>query len=343
MKLQNKIVVGTLVQFYEMEMLPELLYSYSKMLENIENPENVYFDFCFSTQEFLEKIDEDYFWEKYKAGSANSMEMEFKRQVVEANLPNVHWGWVGDYSYFFNIAKYRRDLCREWCEKVDISVFGESDTLLGSKSLQLIDILHENVKNQTPKYVANFAGRLNWDSSWSKITHPMFRSVKYEETDEFIFGHIASEKSYMTYAQMEEINDIPPEDIVVVSFNQPKADGAGLIISSDLIRSGVNIPINLIHCGEDESLLQIAKKLMGDQFVQYHVANYLRVHNRRHPKKRTGVLNENNPNGKCSVADKGVWWDILEKTSKHNLNTLFQQTPSHQLKDVLMEIEKVTP
>lgn len=352
MILKNKIVIGTLVQFYEMEMLPELLESYTKMLENIENKENVYFHFCFSTQEFLEEIDWDYFGKKYpniqwsqnkETGKVRHLNNSFEQLTGIDGIYPAHlvYNFRHNSGDFYNIAKYRRELCHNWCEKVDIIVFGESDTLLGSKSLELIDYLHENVKNVTPKYVANFAGRLNWDDSWTKITHPNFRNVKYEETDEFIFGNIASEKSYMTYAQMEEINNISLEEIQVVSFDNPKADGAGLIISSDLIRSGVNIPLNLIHNGEDESLLQVAKKLMGNQFVQYHFENYLRVHNRRHPKKRTGVLNENNPIGKCSAKDKGLWWDILEKNSKHNLNTLFQQVPSVQLKEVLNEIERL--
>jgi hypothetical protein len=245
MKLQNKIVVGTLVQFYEMGMLPELIDAYMKMLESIENPENVTFHFCFSTQEFLEKIDWEYFKAKYSHiyiwNDVESIERIFLEIVESEFYKNKYrsiYQFKTNQDEFYNIAKYRRELCQDWCEKADIIVFGESDTLLGSKSLELIDILHENVKNTTPKYVANFAGRLNWDNSWAKITHPRFRSVKYEETDEFIFNNIASEKSYMTYAQMEEINNIPLDEIDVVSFDVPKADGAGLIISSDLIRSG---------------------------------------------------------------------------------------------------------
>jgi hypothetical protein len=88
-------------------------------------------------------------------------------------------------------------------------------------------------------------------------------------------------------------------------------------------------------CGEDTSFGEMAKKIMGDNFVQYCVKNVLRVHNRRHPRKRTGVLGEDNPRG---VQDKkGSWWGILEYASKENLDNLHKQKNFNRVEKILMK------
>ena len=45
------------------------------------------------------------------------------------------------------------------------------------------------------------------------------------------------------------------------------------------------------------------------------------MHNRRHPRKRLYIKNENNPRGYCGDA-KGNWWKVLESMSKSNLSKL---------------------
>ena len=68
---------------------------------------------------------------------------------------------------------------------------------------------------------------------------------------------------------------------------------------------------------------EVAKKLLGESFVQYNFSNILHVHNRRHPNKRKGILDENNAAG---FGDKkGDWWTSMEQKSKENLNNLFKQ------------------
>lgn len=91
--------------------------------------------------------------------------------------------------------------------------------------------------------------------------------------------------------------------------------------------------------GEDTSFADIAKLLMGDNFVQFVIKNILRVHNRRRPKKRMYILNEDNEIGFCGKA-KGDWWDILEKMSKQNLASLKIQYPTYTMDDVFNEIKK---
>lgn len=339
MKLKNIMVVGTLVQYYELSMLPEMVHSYVKMLEEIENPEIIHFHYTFSLQEQYEEINWEYFDKKYgiAAGYRDEFKISKLKDIFEKIVgckgiypANLTFNFKTNNDPFYNIADFRRDLCWNWCDKVDIVVFGESDTMFGSKSLVLIDSLHEMVKDSTPKYVANFAGRKNWDSSWDCITHPMFKKVKFEDNDEWTLNNEASEKAYMTYDRLEEINNINYNDIEIIQMNQPKADGAGLILSSELLKSGVTLPKGILLQGEDEAILRVAKQIMGDKFVQYHFSNYLRLHNRRHPYKRTGILNENNLNG---FADKrkGDWWIDLEQKSKENLNNLFTQNKFNTL------------
>jgi len=170
--------------------------------------------------------------------------------------------------------------------------------------------------------------------------HPKYENVPFVDDADWQFNSPDSGKGYMSYEQMEEINDIPFENIKIVAFNEPRFDGSCVGFSSDLLKSGITLPKALIHNSEDVSIGAIAKKLLGEQFVQYNVSNILHVHNRRHPKKRTGILNENNPNGKCTVQDKGDWWKVLEDSSKFNYNNLFNQHSFITMEEVMEKIEK---
>jgi len=352
MKLRNKYVVGCLVQFYEIEMFDEYIQSCVQMMEGIENPENVTFHFCFNFQEHLEKIDWVSLNEKYNleidfdkpvhfTNGIRKCISHFVKLIRDGNLTLGVLDWKGTlHENFYNIAAYRRELCDKWCDKVDYVCWGETDSLWPKQTLTLMESLHAMVAEDTPKFVVNFAGRKNWDSTWTPITHPLYRNVPYVDTDEWVLGNEASEKAYMTIERMNEINNIPMGQVDIVEMTEPKADGSCLIISSELIRSGVNIPRSLIHCGEDESFLQMAKIIMGSGFRQYNFNNILRVHNRRHPRKRTYVLNEDNARGFCDDR-KGEWWKILEDSSKYNLGTVRQQKKSIQLPDVMDKIKKI--
>lgn len=331
MKLKNKFVFGVLVQFYELSMLDEHIKSCVQMLEGIENPENVTFDFSFSTQEHYEKIDWEYFEEAY---NDKSFAYHYPRQLQEVFDRKVGIGGVYPAKHiyrriitnesFYNIADVRRSLNDRYCTEADIIMWGECDSLYPKQTLYLLEALHENVKEKTPKYIVNFSDRKLWDNSFAPC-HPMFENavINDELNDE------ASGKSYMSLERMNEINDIPMEDVIVDVFNEPRFDGSCVAFSSELLKSGVNIPRSLILTGEDTSIGIIAKKLLGDNFVQYNFRNILHVHNRRHPNKRTGILNESNPNGFCDDR-KGGWWKDLEVKSKFNLNHLFNQVKFQQ-------------
>lgn len=344
MKLNNKYVFGCLVQWYEVEMLSEYIDSCIQFAEGIENPENIHFDFMLGFQTYLERPvgGIDTFG---KIG--NKIQSQIDRLIgygvisQEAKMgPDEPDLWDGRNEDFYNIAAYRRELCDQWCDKVDYVCWGETDSLFPQQTLSLIEMLHQMVANEAPKFIANFAGRKNWDKSWDIITHPLFKHVVYEDTEAWILENEASEKSYMSIDRMNEINNIPLNEVDILQMDEPKADGSCLIISSELIRSGVNIPRSLILCGEDTAFCDMAKIIMRSNFRQYNFNNILRVHNRRHPRKRSYILNEDNPNGFCDDR-KGSWWKSLEAFSKYNLENLRFQRKSIHVNEALKEIKEM--
>lgn len=350
MLLKNTYVVGTLIQFFEVGMVDEHIHSCIKMLDGIENKENVTFHFTISFQEYLEQVDwqklEDTFKYEFDGWTEEmrnrTLERIFNKKLYEIEK---HTGIVPivDFKHkssdFYNIAHQRRDLCYNWQDKVDVVIWGECDSLFPSQTLEIIDSLHNQAKVTTPKYVANFAGRKNWDKSWDVVTHPMFKGSKFEDNEEWALNNEASEKSYMTQERMEEINNVSFEDINVVSFTEPKADGSCLVISAELLKSNVNIPSSVWLAGEDTAFMDMAKLIMGDNFVQFHVSNILRVHNRRHPKKRQFVLGEDNPRGFCDDRKgKEPFWKKVEAASKQNASNFRNQVRNNTIEEILQTI-----
>lgn len=334
MKLQNKYVIGTLVMWYEIEMLEEHIDACVQMLNDVENPENVTFHYCFNSQEYLERIDTS-----IHGTSSNVTRGRFLDQMerLERLGCNVQIVQKRKYDPFFNIARFRRTLNFEYCEQVDYVLWGETDSLWPKQTLWLIEGVHERAAAITPKFLLTFAYRRNWDASWDRMTHPLYKSIPFVDNDEFVLHNEASEKSYMTLQRMNEINDISAEAIEIEPYFEPKADGSCLVIASQLIRAGANIPHGIIHNAEDIAMCEQAKLVMGTLFVQYHVSNILRVHNRRHPHKRTGILNENNPAGFCDDR-KGSWWKMLESSSNFNHQHLRDQTKLETVESVLSQL-----
>jgi len=333
MILKNKYVFGNLLMAYEVKMLEEHLRSCSNMLKDIENTENITFLYCINFQEYLEK-----FIEPLEINATISQLLhQFKHEIGNAKLilewkcsPNtVMSEYNGNTDKFYNIASFRRDLCYNWCNEVDMVLWSETDSLWPQQTLELLDGLHDHVKDVTPKYIVNFADRRLWDNSFAPI-HPMFTESIFIDDQDWQFNDESSGKAYMSLERMNEINQ-QQSQAMVEAFTEPRFDGSCVGFSSDLLKSGCNIPHGLLHNSEDVSLGIIAKKLLGDNFIQYCFHNILHVHNRRHPHKRSFILNEDNPKGLCTAADKGDWWVELETKSKYNLDRLFKQEKFIQL------------
>ena len=104
-----------------------------------------------------------------------------------------------------------------------------------------------------------------------------------------------------------------------ISIQQPKISGACLVLSSDLIKSGVNIPLCMLY-NDDEGLSIMSHKLLGENYLQFVCENILHVHARRHPQKRMYVKDENNPYS--FIDKKNTDFQKFLKMSKENIHVL---------------------
>lgn len=335
MILKNKYIVGVHVMFYEIEMLPEYIDACIGMMQGIENPSNVNFHFVFNTSEYFESIDTKQISKEELDKKFSDEAFRLQRETGALSLIDFR----DNTNPVYNIADYRRDLNYKFCTRFDFVLWGETDSLWPKETLTIIEQINDYaILQNINKYVLFFSERKMWDPSWAVIEHNDFTHVQFVDNNEWALNNIASSKSYMTLNQMYEIND-KADELDIRILNSPKFDGSCLVIKSELIKSGVNIPQSLLCSGEDTSFADMAKLLLGDQFVQFVIKNILRVHNRRHPKKRLYISNENNPRGFCGNA-KGDWWPILENMSKQNLNSLRYQAPVYTMQDVFNKIKQ---
>ena len=106
-----------------------------------------------------------------------------------------------------------------------------------------------------------------------------------------------------------------------VAIIQPhKYNGCGLVISSEVIKIGVNIPESVFFVHEDTAFMLMVNKL--NNVSQYHFKNILLVHNRNHPKKRMYIANETGDtmNQKRRSND---WYIKANKYSEENCYNIF--------------------
>jgi len=334
MRLENKYIIGVHVMFYEIEMLSEYIDSCIGMIQDIDNRENLTFHFTWNTSEYFERIDTAVI-------SLNELNSRFYTCIDRLELAGckVLTELKDNNVEIYNIADYRRDLNYNFCRSNDFVLWGETDSLWPRETLQIIEQVETYAQSQNVnKYVLFFSERKMWDPSWKVIEHNDFTDVTFIDDEIWPIENLASSKSYMTLDQMYTIND-KTEELDIRVLNTPKFDGSCLVIKSDLIKSGVNIPQSLLCSGEDTSFADMAKLFLGDQFVQFVIKNILRVHNRRHPRKRLYISNEDNPRGFCGNA-KGDWWEILQTMSKQNLSSLRHQALVYTMQDVLNKIKK---
>lgn len=334
-KLKNTYSIGVMVMFYEIEMFKEYIDSCIQMVKDVENKNNLHFHFCWNQSQYFENIDTD----KIKGEELRDKFYNQMNRLEDVGL-NVHVDEKDDTHDVYNIAGYRRDLNYHWCNKTDFVLWGETDSLWPKDTLSIIESVSEYSKgNGINRFILTFAYRKMWDDGWKELEHVDMTDLPFVDTDEWNLNAPESPKSYMTLEAMNEIND-KYDELDIRILKEPKFDGSCLVISSDLIKAGVNIPHALLCSGEDTSFADMAKLICGDTFVQYVIKNVLRVHNRRHPQKRLYIKNEDNPMGFCD-SRKGEWWKILCNISKINLAKLKNnQDKFFTFEDVFREINK---
>lgn len=322
--------------FYEIEMYNDFINGLINLLEQVENKENVYLDFCFNTSQYFEKIDLSkislhHLYDKFYSGIQKLKNINVPEQNIKIVLKT-------DDDVIYNIADYRRDLNYKYCTEVDYVMWGETDSFFPKQAFEVLETVKQyGDTNNLNRYILSFSERKMWDESWKITEHVNYENIKFIDTPDQVDNENYA-KSFISIEKMNEINkNVKDFDIRVITH--PKIDGSCLVISSDLIKSGVNIPHSLLCSGEDSSFGVIAKQLLGDKFVQLVVKNVLKVHARRHPRKRYYILNENNPRGFCGK-EKGQWWTVLQDCSKSNLNSLLNsQTKFYTFKDVFEKLK----
>ena len=310
--LNKTYVIGTHVMWFEIEMYSDFIDGMVNLLETVENKENVTIDLCFNMLQHFEEVDYDKIKKhelviKFKKGVATLESMGF---IVNQEIKD------GDEFYFH--ADYRRDLNYNYCKKVDYVMWGETDSFFPREAFQAIETLAKYTDEQNiHRYLLSFADRKMWDSSWDPLVHVDYRDVEFIDDDK---GHLNPNqaKSPMSIEKMNDINS-KAEDFDFSYITQPKISGACLVLSSDLIKSGVNIPPCLLY-NDDEGLSILSYKLMNQNYIQFVCQNLLHVHARRHPQKRMYVKNENNPHS--FIDRKNNNFQEFLKLSRKNINVL---------------------
>jgi hypothetical protein len=316
MKLSKKYVIGTNVMWFEIEMYEDFIKGLVNLLDtNIENKENVMIDLCLNLSQYLEKLDTDKITEqkiieKFYNGVDKIEELGYLVNVKQ----------VEKNEFYFH-ADYRRDLNYNYCKKVDYVMWGETDSFFPKEAFWGLETLSKYTDEQgIHKYITCFGDRKMWDSSWDATVHNDYVDVDFVDDDKQHLN-LNQAKSPLPIETMNKINEKVEEfDIGMIQY--PKLDGSCLVISSDLIKFGVNIPPCMIY-NDDHGLSIMSEKLMGKNYKQFVFKNLLKVHARRHPRKRLYVLEENNPNAFGNK--KNDKFNKFKSMSDENIQMLIHQ------------------
>ena len=325
MKLNNTFAIGCLVQFYEIDIIEDYLKSVHLALEDIENKENVIIDICLNMNEDLEKID------RKKITPHEIVE----RMDVYCDRFDVEF-WINN-DRLFTIADYRREFNDKFCEQVDVLMWGESDSLIPRQTWEILAHLHTAVKQDTPKYVGFFSTCKMWDDTWKILEHPDFTDKPFIEMDTENWWSL---RYNMKQEEMDEIND-KVDDLDIQTTNELKFNGCGLVISSDVIKSGANIPKSVFFVHEDTAFLNNLFIHFKGEIPQYIIKNILLVHNRKLPNKRMFIKGQDFEDGDMTrMRKQQYWFRNADKMSQMNAFNTGKQGYTYTWKDVFRDYEK---
>jgi len=339
-KLNNKFAIGCLIQWYEIELVTSYLESVKRAVGRINNKQNVIIDLYLNTSQVLEKIDEN----EMSISDINKKYEQIIKDIFNYDDDTV--SLVGcDYNIklhtnehseqIYTIADYRREFNDKYCEQVDVLMWGETDSLIPNQTFEILDNLHSQVKESTPKYVSFFSTCKMWDESWKVIEHPEFTDKPFIEGDTKNWWSL---RYAMNQQEMEEINN-KTEDLDVQVASPYKFNGCGLVISSEVVKAGVNIPKSVFFIHEDTAFMNVMQKVLGDSVPQYLIKNILLVHNRKHPDKRMYIegeqgIDKTDPGAQRRVHD---WYKKANKMCEHNAYNIFNQSQTYTWEDVFDE------
>ena len=326
MKIKNKIAIGCLVQFYEIDIIEDYLKSVKYAREDIENKENIEVDICLNLNQGLEQLDES---------KINMLDIKERMDtLVGDNIGYLNLRYWVNTERIYTIADYRRDFNDRYCERVDVLMWGESDSLIPRQTFEIIDNLHNAAKESTPKYVGFFSTCKMWDDTWKVLEHPDFTDKPFIEGDTENWWSL---RYNMTQKEMDKIND-KVEDLDIQVTQNLKFNGCGLIISSDVIKSGCNIPRSVFFVHEDTAFMNNCLIHFRNQLPQYIIKNVLLVHNRKLPNKRMYIKGQDVQDGNMTeMRRKQYWFKNADKMSQRNAFNLTEQGYTYTWDDVFKE------
>jgi GT2 family glycosyltransferase len=158
-----------------------------------------------------------------------------------------------------------------------------------------------------------------WDASWTPLEHPAFTDKPFIEKDTENWWSL---RYLMNKAEQNQHNNI--EEIDVTTIAPHKYNGCGLVISSEVVKAGVNIPKSVFFVHEDTAMMLMSQKLLGN-IPQYHFRNILVVHNRKHPRKRCYILGEEgiDKTGTGELRKVHSWYEAANKFCEENCYNIF--------------------
>jgi len=304
--MKTKFAIGCLVQWYECDIIGEYIESLRDAIDVYDG--DVIVDIDIITNEDLEKpISSEKKWEC----------IDKITNLIGTPSPE-SWN-VNIIGHLYTIADYRREFNNNYCDDVDVLMWGESDALLPKQTFVILDNLHQmSLQNNNPKYLAFFGICKMWDDTWKLLEHPDFTDKPFIAND---YDNWWSLKYTMTKDEMNKIND-KTDELDVRIMPQHKFNGCGLVISSEVIKAGVNIPKSVFFVHEDSAFMMMTNRILGN-IPQYIIKNILLVHNRNHPEKRKYIKGERTDGTMNEKRRSNDWYVKVNHMCEQNYHNLF--------------------
>ena len=303
---KTTFAIGCLVQWYECDIIEEYVDSLKDAIAAYDG--EVIVDFTVITNEDLERC----------VSPTKKMECLEKITNILLDFENVRFT-----KELHTIADYRRKFNEEYCTKADVLMWGESDSLLPKQTFNILNNLHQqSLINNNPKYLAFFGTCKMWDDTWKPLEHPDFTDKPfYSEPEDFTPDQWWSLRYTMSKKEMNKIND-NTDELDVRILPQHKFNGCGLVISSEVIKAGVNIPRSVFFVHEDSAFMYMTNKVLGN-IPQYVIKNILLVHNRNNAKKRMYIRDERKDGTMNEKRRSNSWYTKANQMCEQNYINLF--------------------
>jgi|GEM_PF-1839083 len=274
------IAVGCLIQWYEADIIEQYFHSIRQAIEHVRmyKPETLII--------VHNEVDMSTFIEQPIEGVSTVECVEKIRQAAikyDFNIARVHNG-----LYPYSVSEFRHDFNSNFCRIAELLVWGESDMIAPRAYFKYLTQLYEVAPKS--KWISTFSSCKMWDETWEALEHPDFTRLPHSDskTDWWSVNYD------MTFEEMETINEKVKEPTVVEirsKLGEVKFNGCGLVLTSQIIKSGLNVPLAAFFVHEDSAFMYLLNKVLPG-LKQYHFSDVLLVHNRKHALKRHLVANE---------------------------------------------------